>query len=859
MPCMAQPDATNPTRQENERQASSAARPERIDPRANTLEIPDPQHQTSVNSDVISATKDGVKNENALTLPSFEHVETPPRIEGCKILGILGRGGMGVVYKALQIELNRVVALKMILSAALADPLAQQRFVGEAKAIAKLQHPNIVGLFEVGKYEGSPYFVLEYLSGGSLDDKINGKPQPPQWAAEVVVKLARGIQAAHDKGVIHRDLKPLNILIAADGEPKITDFGLAQQRMEVNPRTRTGEIIGTPYYMAPEQVDQRAPGVGPRTDVYALGAILYELLTGRPPLQGVTPMDTLLLVLKQEPVPPRRLNPAVSKDLETICLKCLIKEPSRRYGSAAELAEDLNRYLQQRPIKARPQPLSERARRWAARNPTIAALSAAMIILLVGGLALVSHLYFQSQANLADARRKFLLARDAVDKLTTAGDELQDAADIYRVRVEVLQEGLLFYQRFLAERSTDPNLRYQTATAYRRSGEIHYQLGQLKESEAAFSQAVALLGALLHEQSNHAATQLDLALAWKGYGITLANLRRFKDSEDAYRKAKSAAEELVTSLGLPEHRRLLADSLNNLGMRLIAQGRLVEAEEVVRRSFQLREALVNDDPSSLPRRLALASADFNLAFLLALQGRNDDAEHHGLQALRLRKQAVETQPGVSAHRKALADSHVELGELYAQQGRLPTAEIMYKEGLRLRRGLATEFPNVPSHRRDHGDAVFDYGVLLIRLDRATEATLQFRLAADLWQKLAADFPAREEYPKRAQLLNAYLLALQNQPHSAIAQVGEALARPGNDGESAFLAARVLALAASQHAADSVLRENTAKNALEALRQSWSRDYFRARWQPRELPTLPEFEPLLSRADFKEFLSSLAQP
>ncbi len=275
-------------------------------------------------------------------------------VPGYEVLGELGRGGMGVVYKARQVGLNRTVALKMILVAECAGGQDRARFKAEGEAVARLQHPNVVQIHEVGEHDDRPFFSMEFVDGGSLAHKARGGPLPPRAAAGLVETLARAMHAAHEYGVVHRDLKPANVLLSADGTPKIADFGLAK-RLDVDAgQTRTGSVLGTPSYMAPEQADGRTKEVGPAADVYALGAILYELLTGRPPFKGETAMHTLFQVLSVEPVPPARLRTGVPADLNVICLKCLEKNPRDRYASAAALAEDLRRFLNGEVIAARP-------------------------------------------------------------------------------------------------------------------------------------------------------------------------------------------------------------------------------------------------------------------------------------------------------------------------------------------------------------------------------------------------------------------------------------------------------------------------------------------------------------------------
>jgi tRNA A-37 threonylcarbamoyl transferase component Bud32 len=307
---------------------------------------------------------------------------------GYEILEELGRGGMGVVFKARQLKADWTVALKMILPGKL-DRESVARFYREARATAQVRHPHVAQLYEVGEHDGQPFFSMEYCPGGNLARKLAGNPLPPREAAEVVLRLAQGVEAAHQQGVIHRDLKPLNVLLVAEGTTvtaKITDFGLARKLDEAG-QTHTGAIFGTPAYMAPEQARGRGHEAGPPADIWALGAILYECLTGRPPFLAVTDFETLLQVINHEPAGVRRLNPAVPSDLETICLKCLRKDPDRRYSSASALAEDLGRFLRGEPIQARPTGLLERVVRWCRRRPlTAAALSFAVLSLLAGSV-----------------------------------------------------------------------------------------------------------------------------------------------------------------------------------------------------------------------------------------------------------------------------------------------------------------------------------------------------------------------------------------------------------------------------------------------------------------------------------------
>jgi eukaryotic-like serine/threonine-protein kinase len=304
-----------------------------------------------------------------------------PQVPGYRVEALLGRGGMGVVYRACHLRLNRAVALKMLLAGPCARPEALERFLREAEAVAGLRHPNIVQVYDVGDVDGQPYFTMELVESGNLAEKIQGVPQPARHAAALVATLAEAIHAAHQSGIVHRDLKPSNVLLTRDGTPKVTDFGLARRLEGGDGLTLSGAPVGTPSYMAPEQARADKGTIGPATDVYALGAILYELLTGRPPFRAESATATLQQVVADEPVPPARLNPRAPRDLDTICLKCLHKEPQRRYASAAALADDLRRFDRGEPITARPVGPLERGVRWVRRRPALAAALAAGVLL----------------------------------------------------------------------------------------------------------------------------------------------------------------------------------------------------------------------------------------------------------------------------------------------------------------------------------------------------------------------------------------------------------------------------------------------------------------------------------------------
>jgi WD40 repeat protein/serine/threonine protein kinase len=423
-----------------------------------------------------ASTLKGRKHAAALPPPGPARL---PAVPGYVLLCELGRGGMGVVYKAWQPKLDRLVALKMIRTGHFASTAEVERFRSEALAVARLQHPNLVHVYDIGEHDGLPFCSLEYVDGGSLDERLAGTPQPPALAAQLVRTLAEAIHYAHEQGIVHRDLKPANILLRrkseirnpksetnpksespnrdassgfgfvsdfgfriSDFEPKVTDFGLAKLLGQESGHTRTGDVLGTPNYMAPEQAVGRSQDVGPATDIYSLGAILYELLTGRPPFFGETALDTLEQLRDLEPVPPSQLQPKVPRDLDTVCLKCLQKEPAKRYVTALALAEDLGRFLDGEPVRARPTGAWERTWKWARRRPAVATLLALVVAVTLTGLGLVSWKWYEAEqawARAADSARDERAARGQANTR-------REDAERERHRAQVLSASLTLEQ-----------------------------------------------------------------------------------------------------------------------------------------------------------------------------------------------------------------------------------------------------------------------------------------------------------------------------------------------------------------------------------------------------------------------------
>ncbi len=388
-----------------------------------------------------------------------------PQIPGYEVEALLGRGGMGLVYKARHLRLNRFVALKMLITGSYAAAHERARFQQEAEAVASLRHANIVQVHDVGDHEGWPYFTMELLEGGSLAQALAGTPQPARQSAATLATLAEAVRVAHQGGIVHRDLKPANILLTADGTPKIADFGLARHFDQGPALTLSGTRMGTPSYMAPEQVIGKAGTVGPAADIYALGAVLYEMVTGRTPFRGETAAETEHHVVHDEPVPPSRLNTKVPRDLETICLKCLSKEPRHRYPTAAALADDLRRFGQGRPIEARPVSWGERSWRWGRRNPTAAALLATALALV--GLASGGGVWLVQQRARHDAqmRNDVGTAVDQAERLRNGFHFREAGESLKQVRQRLEPAGPDDLRRQVEHAEADLNLAERLDTA----------------------------------------------------------------------------------------------------------------------------------------------------------------------------------------------------------------------------------------------------------------------------------------------------------------------------------------------------------------------------------------------------------
>jgi tetratricopeptide (TPR) repeat protein len=567
-------------------------------------------------------------------------------VPGYDLLGELGRGGAGVVYKARQTALDRVVALKMILTGGHAAEGELARFLAEAEAVARLQHPNVVQVYEVGRHEGLPYFSLEYCPGGSLADRLAGGPLPARAAAELTAAVARGVHAAHARGIIHRDLKPGNVLLAEDGTPKVGDFGLAKRLERDSGLTQTGSFLGTPSYMAPEQAEGRGRRVGPAVDVYALGAVLYECLTGRPPFRGADAWATLEQVRIGEPVPVRQLQPGVPRDLETVCLKCLQKDPDKRYASAQALADDLGRFLAGEPIVARPVPPWERAWKWAKRRPTAAALaavSAAALALLVGGSFWYGERLRVANEQLTDALITAGVKQREADRNAAVARENHLAADEQRLRAEGETRKALRVEDFLVGMftSSDPIGLDSLVPGLPTGG------GRPQTALDVLDRAEGRLRTQLRDDPLVRAKVLD----------TLGDLFR---TLGAYDRAQPLLDEALAlrERHLPADDPDLAVTLHHLGTLWCDRGELERAEPFFQRALEVRERRLGpDDP-------AVTDTLLHLGMLKTYADELDEAERLFTETLeRRRRRLGDDHRDVGVARMALLTVYLERGDV----------------------------------------------------------------------------------------------------------------------------------------------------------------------------------------------------
>ena len=653
-----------------------------------------------------------------------------PTIPGYRVLGELGRGGMGVVYKAEQLALGRVVALKVLTAGIHASPAELARFRSEAESAARLSHPHIVQVYEVGEADGCPFFSLEFVAGGTLWEKLRAQPLSPPEAAQLIVTIARAVQFAHDQEIIHRDLKPANILLSLRGEPKIADFGLAK-RLSGDSQTKTGEVMGTPSYMAPEQATGVTKTIGPACDVYSLGAILFEMLTGRPPFYDPDPVETILQVISDEPVSVRRLSPNAPRDLETICHKCLEKQPKKRYASAGELADDLDRFLTNQPILARPTPAWERVIKWTRRRPGTAGMIAVALIAVV---TILTYGFWKNR-QLADQRDRLLINFNRA--IEHSGRRIQHAG---QSTDDLLRDKLKFLTAIREQTGTEDEVRYERAKAARMSGDILRKLGEMQAAQQAYSQAMEELHWLMIDEKQSLVYPWDQASVLNGQGQLAADEGRLEVAAKDYQAAIDIYTKLHERAGTnTDAAQQRASVESNLAIVLGRMGKTTEAIAHHERLLKLREDLLTVDPQNPQYHRDHAIALGGLAAAI-LRSRPKEAENFLVEALREVDQLPSIIQSEQLVREFRAAAHGNLAIVLNKRSALVEGQAEYKKALEIMQKLVSSYPDVIRYEQGVADIHNNLAFMLAGDGNFQLAIKNMEAAAKGYASLAAKHP-----------------------------------------------------------------------------------------------------------------------
>jgi serine/threonine-protein kinase len=655
---------------------------------------------------------------------------------------------MGVVYRARQVRLNRTVALKMISAGDHATPEALARFLAEAEAVARLRHPNVVQVYDRGECDGLPFYSMEFFAGGSLARRCDGTPWPALDAARAVEQVARGVAEVHRHGIIHRDLKPANILLGDNGTPKVTDFGLAKSLDSESGLTRTDLIMGTPSYMAPEQARGLAKAAGPAADIYALGVILYELLTGRPPFRASTALETLEQVRSAEPVPPSRLVPGVPRDAETIALKCLQKDPARRYATALDLAEDLRRFAAGETIVARPVGPAVRAGRWCRRHPELTALGALLALAIAAGVAGVIVEWRRAEHNLAEARRhfaeaqsNFTLARRAVDELLTKISENRLVAEpgLQGLRRELLGAAAGYFREFAGRRQDDPALRAERVLAHNRLGKIELEIATTAEAEAEFRRALDAAG----DDAGDDAVERARSEAY--FLLATAQLNSLRPREGL--QSTETAMRIIAGL-LARHpgdvklRKVEAQCFDERANALEKLGQFDEQQRDLKDALSRWDGLIREHPEDTESRRERTAVIRSMATALT---RTSGHGEEGLAAYRTfldqQRELAGSPSSDMRDREALATGLTYYGEyLGFNLGRWGEARTAFNEALGQLERLVAGNPLVVTFRRLLAGVRYELGYLELRQANYREAAAHYREAVSQIERLHRDSP-----------------------------------------------------------------------------------------------------------------------
>ena len=729
--------------------------------------VPTPTQET------LAEPPSGSNTQPIPVIKSGKRFDIPHKLGDYELLTELGRGGMGIVFQAKQISVNRIVALKVIRPDRLGSMTAAtkrktiERFRNEAEAAARINHDNLVTVYEVGCDEDVHYFSMRYVEGSSLSEKTRECPADNRQAAEWIEPICRAVDAVHRQGILHRDLKPQNILLeTATGRTLLADFGLAKLADDEVHLTQTGDAVGTPSYMSPEQFED-ASSVGVSTDIYSLGATLYCLLSGRPPFQASSAMLTMKQVVSTEAVPLQQINPAVDRDLETICMKCLDKSPSRRYASAGALADELKRYLEGRPILARPVGLPERVVRWCRRNPLVASLIGATFAAVLFGIVALGVSNVRTEAARKRSEESFQEAMSAVNDLFTRVSEerLLNEPGLQEVRRDLLDRARSYYERFLKRREHDPALQAELAETKFRMGLIEEALGDPDAALGWFAKARDTQKARVATNVDSLADLRALSNTLTAMGRVAAQRDKLDEATEFFTDAQTLRERLLEKTGKPADKfdllRLHANSRMNLGLVERRRGNLDQARTMYVEAQDQRRKALPTKPDDRAMRRDLAKGFYNLANL-ALD-RNDEAALRDNidEAIKLYEQLLTEQPRdlddqylLSLCYRLRADLFAALVPRDAQF--LPAAIDDYSKASRIVQKLSDLNPSVTKYLEELIRLHVNLGQLFAQLKQPDETAEQLRIALALCEQLekspgpsAANAPALRQLVEQA--------------------------------------------------------------------------------------------------------------
>ena len=847
--------------------ARPVAAPESVDPDATCL-LPAAGTPTDSDATIDVAARGGegpslVLRDSAVggaTVPPVTAGRIPgqPWVEGYVIEGELGRGGMGVVYKARQPKLRRTVAIKMIRAAGLASEEHVARFYAEARAVAALQHVNIVQIHDIGESETLPYFSLEFVPGSSLDKKLAKQPQPPEDSAAMIETLARAMHYAHLHGIVHRDLKPANILLTEEGVPKITDFGLAKDTGEDSGMSRDGQAMGTPSYMPPEQARGDLALLGPRADVYALGAILYEMLVGRPPFLGANAYDTLLQVLKKDPIAPSQLVPRLPKDVETICLKCLEKDPAKRYASAQDLADDCHRYVLGEPILSRPISAPERTWRWCKRNPRMAALIAAVAGLLVTVAvgSSVAAMVILAERDEKEIQRKAAVkaqglaeAHEAVAKenekvageqsalalgalqtfVDTVQERLDDAPRTRKLKEELLDMTIDTLDRVSkkAEQTTSIdatilNANFKYADMYRSFGEMEKAIERFEKClELAEADAASKLSAGVDNDRS----QLNLAAVEAMLGELVATQRHHPRAGLARcNRALEVAERLSAKprsvegkISAEELSALLDEVRMKIAFINYAQGDPAASAPFFRLALDARRAAVAADPADPAAKVELARSLKGVGETAFLLGERNEGFRLYEESISILNELLTDFRGNVQLEALLAITEGDYADLHLRERSFDLARPHYDDAIDILEGLTKADAENQEVARQLALAEYRRGQLSRAEGLDAEATAHFQRSLDARRKLSDGSP--NDVALRMELM---LAMAQCGEESEAARIAATLPTEHGDRELLLAIAKCFAIAARDTEGDE--RQAAIDRAIATLEKAIAAGY-----------------------------------